>query len=86
MEGFERGVVGRISIEIEYPDGSIESTEISDPDRVSATVFDESAVIETDLCAHDVSESDWHVDPAMMIYTDAGSAGIPFGAHNDRRS
>ncbi|WP_216917956.1 hypothetical protein [Nocardia noduli] len=86
MDGFERGVVTRISVEIEYPDGSVEITEISDPGHVSAVVFDESAVIATDLCAFNVSESDWRANPAMMVHTDAGAAGIPLGAHNDRRN
>ncbi|WP_216917156.1 hypothetical protein [Nocardia noduli] len=86
MDGFERGVVRRISIEIEFPDGSIGTTEISDPGQLSAIVFDESAVLATDLCAFNVSESDWRANPAMMVHTESGAAGIPLGAHNDRQS
>ncbi|WP_405178944.1 hypothetical protein OG225_34080 [Nocardia sp. NBC_01377] len=59
MDGFERGVIRRISVEIEYPDGSITATEIPFPAEVSEIAFDESAVIATDLCAFNVSESDW---------------------------
>ncbi|MGN2642427.1 hypothetical protein ACTD5D_40895 [Nocardia takedensis] len=85
MDGFQRETVRQIRVRIEYPDGSSRTVDIERPEQVSALVFDETAVLDTDLAAFDVSETDWTRNPTMMIYTrDATTdSGIPCGAADD---
>lgn len=84
MSTFQRGVVKRIAVEIEYPDGSTKSTEIENPEQVSAIAFSEATIQDTDLGAYNVSESDWKENPAMMVYSNSSVSQrpLPFCTHN----
>ena len=86
MADFQRGVVKKITFEIEYPDGSQKTLVLDDFRGLSFIAFDAASVREGDLAQFEVSETDWTQNPAMMVYDRAedgpGVEGIPFCTHN----
>lgn len=87
MSDFSRGIVKKVTFEIDYPDGSRKVAELDDPQDVGLIVFDSKDVPAEDLGLFDVSESDWKQNPSMIVYlrrSEDGTrvAGIPFCTHN----
>jgi hypothetical protein len=69
MSDFQRGTVKAISVEMEYPDGSIKKARIADAADVQSIVFDEGHLRSPDDGPlFNVSASDWRENPAMLVY------------------
>lgn len=88
MSGFLRGVVKRITFEIEYPDGSKKVADVPDPEALAMIVFHASRVPTGDASLFDVSESDWKLNPSVLVYPKPtadgldGVVAIPFCTSN----
>jgi hypothetical protein len=87
---YQRGVVKRVTFEIEYPDGSSKTAELEDSEGLVLIAFDESHVEAEDLPSFNVSDTEWKQNPAMVVYkrgaisaeAAATPKGIPFCTHN----
>jgi hypothetical protein len=80
---FKRGSVVRVTVEIEYPDGSRKVADLPEPGSLSTIVLDPAQVPADDQPRFNVSETDWKQNPSMMLYPEMrGDQGIPFCTHN----
>jgi len=87
MSNFSRGVVKKVTFEIEYPDGSRTVKDLGKPEDVGLIIFDESSLAADDTGLFNVSESDWKQNPSMIVFPrsqgrSADTEGIPFCTHN----
>jgi len=88
MSDFLRGTVKRVTFEIEYPDGSRKVADVPDPEGLAMIIFDASRAPTGDASLFDVSESDWKLNPSVLVYpkrTTDGSEDVvamPFCTHN----
>lgn len=91
MTDFLRGIVKRVTLEIEYPDGSKKIGDVPDPESLAMIVFDASRIRPGDAALFDVSDADWKLNPSMLIYPKAAAGSddvtaIPFCTHNGCKS
>ena len=68
MSQFRRGTVVKLSLTVEYPDGSTHQTELENPQNISKLVFHESELSENEHGGFCVSLDDWKRNPSMIIF------------------
>ncbi len=70
----ERGIVKKITFEIEYPDGSTKESILKDEAKnLSAIILSDEMVLEKDISSWKVSH-DWKDNPTMLlVYKDGRS-------------
>lgn len=92
MSSFERGVVRKVTFEIEYPDGSRKTETLDNPSDVAVITLAENRIPDQDSSLFNVSDADWKQNPAMLVYygreADVGVPNpvIPFCTHNGCKS
>lgn len=77
MGDYGRGIVKRITFEIEYPDGSRKTSTIEGAETVRLISFDDDQSPELN-----VSTDDWTQNPAMIVLSKVEGKHIPFCTHN----
>jgi hypothetical protein len=77
MTGYGRGIVKRITFEIEYPDGTRKTSSIDGAEMVRSISFDDEQSPELN-----VSTDDWTQNPAMLVSSKVEPTHIPFCTHN----
>jgi hypothetical protein len=81
MSSYQRGAVKKITLHIEYPDGSTKTLEVKDPEKIDKLVFDSAEVPDEHRQKFDVSTDDWKANPAVVAIYNGGDV-IPFCTHN----
>ncbi|MBA4025025.1 MAG: hypothetical protein C0482_21945 [Gordonia sp.] len=68
--GYVRGIVRRVTVEVEYPDGTRKISDVAEPERLAWIAFHTDGLREVDRAGYDVSETDSTVNPTMALYRD----------------
>jgi len=67
MDEFQRGRVTRVTLEVEYPDGSTATSEVTDTHGLQAIIFTGDRVSSAAAGEYNVSPDDWKKNPAVAL-------------------
>lgn len=79
MSEFQRGRVTKVTFEIEYPDGSTATSEVSDAQDLKGIALSGDSVDGEVIGQFNVSADDWTRNPTMLLeYSEPRESGERF--------